>query len=191
MTSRSANATIKGYFYQFDHTIVQLLLAPTLNTSITVEGIEDVDVQAAGEDSLIQCKYYESTDYNHSVIKDAVVQMLRHFHQNNQANRTRTKYRIYGYFKDGQDKVPAALDLLFLKKHLISFTENEVLHEVHIELALSNTDLAEFLSALTIDVHGKSYEDQQLQVETLLKSHINDANSLDLNAFYYLTSIGF
>lgn len=189
MSVRSANATIKGYFYQFDHTIVQLLLAPTLNTSITVEGIEDVDVQTAGEESLIQCKYYEGTDYNHSVIKDAVVQMLRHFHQSARATRARTKYRIYGHFKDGQDKFPAAVDLTFLKKHLLSFTEKKVFHEVHIELALSDTDLAEFLGALAINVRGETYETQQLQVENLLKSHINDANSLDLKAFYYPLAI--
>lgn len=189
MSLRSANATIKGYFYQFDHTIVQLLLAPSLNTSITVEGIEDVDVRTAGDESLIQCKYYEGTDYNHSVIKDAVIQMLRHFHNSARASRARTKYRIYGHFQDGQDKFPALVDLAFLKKHLLSFTEKKVFHEAHIELAISDTDLAQFLGALTIDVRGRSYEAQQLQVENLLKSHINDTNSLDLKAFYYPLAI--
>jgi hypothetical protein len=189
MTSRSANAAIKGYFYQFDHTIVQLLRAPTPNTSITVEGIEDMDVEAADEDSLIQCKYYEGTDYNHSVIKDAVVQMLRHFGENDHTNRTRKKYQIHGHFKDGQDKLPAALDLPFLKKHLLTFKEKEVARHAHIELNLSDTDLAQFLSTLTINIHGKSYEAQQLEVESLLKSHINSADSLDLRLFYYPLAI--
>jgi hypothetical protein len=56
-------------------------------------------------------------------------------------------------------------------------------------LALADIDLEQFLSALTIDIQGKSYKDQQLQVENLLKSHINDANSLDLNTFYYPLAI--
>lgn len=189
MNLRSANATIKGYFYQFDHTIVQLLHSPTPNTSITVEGIEDVDVQTEDEESLIQCKYYEGTDYNHSVIKNAVVQMLRHFHDSARSTSARTKYRIYGHFQDGQDKFPATVDIAFLKNHLLSFTEKEKFHEVHKELALSDTDLAQFLGALTINVRGESYENQQRQVENLLKSHINDANSLDIQAFYYPLAI--
>ena len=79
MTNRSATATIKGYFYQFDQTIVRLLEA-TKHGSITVEGVEDIDLDDGGASAFVQCKYYEGTEYNHSVIKEAVVHMLRHFH---------------------------------------------------------------------------------------------------------------
>ena len=47
MTNRSATATIKGYFYQFDQTIVSLLEA-TKHGSITVEGVEDIDLDDGG-----------------------------------------------------------------------------------------------------------------------------------------------
>jgi hypothetical protein len=43
VTNRSATATIKGDFYQFDQTIVRLLEA-TKHGSITVEGVEDIDL---------------------------------------------------------------------------------------------------------------------------------------------------
>lgn len=79
MTNRSATATIKGYFYQFDQTIVRLLEA-TKHGSITVEGVEDIDLDDGEVSAFVQCKYYEGTEYNHSVIKEAVVHMLRHFH---------------------------------------------------------------------------------------------------------------
>jgi hypothetical protein len=79
MTDRSATATIKGYFYQFDQTIVRLLEA-SKQASVTVEGIEDIDLDGGDKSAFVQCKYYEGTEYNHSVIKDAVIHMLRHFH---------------------------------------------------------------------------------------------------------------
>jgi hypothetical protein len=79
MTDRSATATIKGCFYQFDQTIVRLLEA-SKQASVTVEGIEDIDLDDGDKSAFVQCKYYEGTEYNHSVIKDAVIHMLRHFH---------------------------------------------------------------------------------------------------------------
>jgi len=81
MTNRSANATIKGYFYQFDHTILQILQAASGNSSVVIEGIEDVDIEDGDDSVLVQCKYYEGTEYNHSQIKKAVVQMLLHYHK--------------------------------------------------------------------------------------------------------------
>ena len=189
MSHRSANATIKGYFYQFDHTIVQILGAPAPDATITVEGVEDVDVATAGENSLIQCKYYESTEYNHSVIKDAVIQMLRHYSKNSLDLKQRTKYRIYGHFKSGQDKLSHPIDLSFLKKHFLTFTENKKRHEVHTELSLSDSDLSQFLDRLTIDLFGKSYENQQKQVEALLESNICEANGTDVKEFYYPLAI--
>lgn len=83
MTNRSANATIKGYFYQFDHTIAKLLEATTPQTSVVVEGIEDIDLNNGNENIFIQCKYYEGSEYNHSLIKDAVIQMLSRPLKNN------------------------------------------------------------------------------------------------------------
>ena len=56
MTNRSANATIKGYFYQFDHTILRLLAAASQQSSVVIEGIEDVDLDAGDDSALVQCK---------------------------------------------------------------------------------------------------------------------------------------
>ena len=189
MSLRSANATIKGYFYQFDHTIVQLLQASTLSTSITVEGVEDVDVQNADDTTLIQCKYYEGTDYSHSVIKGAIIQMLRHFHQGSHATSPAIKYRIYGHFKSGQDKLPSTLDLLFLKAHFLTFTEKKITHEVHVELSISDASLLKFLDTLTIDVRGQSYDSQQTHVRKLLASQMDNASDIDVDAFYYPLAI--
>lgn len=44
MGDRSAIDTIKGYFYQFDYTILSLLKLSQDTDAITIEGIEDIDI---------------------------------------------------------------------------------------------------------------------------------------------------
>jgi hypothetical protein len=186
MTNRSANATIKGYFYQFDHTIVQILSAPSMAAQITVEGIEDVDMTTGDESVLTQCKYYEGTEYNHSVIKDAVIQMLRHFKAN---SGQPFRYRIYGHYSAGQDKLPASFDIEFLKTHFLTYTHKGVTHETHAELSVNDAELEEFRQLLEIDIKAKSYDEQQEELICLLKSQIPGCQQEDADAFYYPNAI--
>ena len=44
MTTRAADATIKGYYYQFDTSILKLLDLSTNSDTVTIEGIEDIDI---------------------------------------------------------------------------------------------------------------------------------------------------
>ena len=56
--NREADYTIKGFLYQFNVTLEQLLLS-TDGSSITVEGIiEDVDIKTPIDTKAIQCKYH-------------------------------------------------------------------------------------------------------------------------------------
>jgi hypothetical protein len=68
MIERTATDTIKGYFYQFDLSILTLLELKDENHQITVEGIEDIDINNATVETAVQCKYHSKTEYNHSVI---------------------------------------------------------------------------------------------------------------------------
>lgn len=43
MKDRNAASTLKGYFYQFDFTILQLLKLENMTDKIMVEGIEDYE----------------------------------------------------------------------------------------------------------------------------------------------------
>lgn len=52
-SSRDAVATLKGYYYQFDYFILQLLTAATDDTVVTLEGMEDVDIKTATEISAV------------------------------------------------------------------------------------------------------------------------------------------
>lgn len=189
MTNRSANATIKGYFYQFDHTIVRLLEATTPQASVVVEGIEDIDLNDGNESILVQCKYYEGSEYNHSVIKDAVIQMLRHFHAAGCPNDSIFKYRLFGHYKDGQTKLPADFDIAFLKKNFLTYEHKKITNKVYVELGVSDAQLASFRSLLEINLNAPSYEDQQKKIIRLFVTQIPGCKADDAEVFYYPNAI--
>ncbi|MDP1976029.1 DUF4297 family anti-phage-associated protein [Undibacterium sp.] len=189
MSNRAANATIKGYFYQFDHTIVQILKSTAPNAVVTVEGIEDVDFVTEDESVLIQCKYYEGTEYNHSVIKEAVIHMVRHFKENDCFKDQRFRYCIYGHFNGGQEKLPSDFNIEFLKKHFLTYASKNVTHEIHIELSIGDAELEDFRKRLEIDVSAKSYDEQQNEVKSLLALQIPGCLREDAEAFYYPNAI--
>ena len=68
MSKRSAEATIKGFLYQFDLTILKILKGARLASSVVVEGVEDIDQVFDDHVEYIQCKYYEGSSYNLSLI---------------------------------------------------------------------------------------------------------------------------
>lgn len=189
MSNRSAHAAIKGYFYQFDYSIVSILNASAPQSRIVVEGVEDIDLDDGNYSAIVQCKYYEGTIYNHSVIKDAVIQMLRHYSRAGCPTDQGFNYRVYGHYKAGQEKLPADFDLEFLKKHFLTYKHENVAYEVHTELGVNDAQLANFLGQLDIDLHAPSYDDQQREVIRLLVSQIPGCNADDAKVFYYPNAI--
>lgn len=194
MTDRSATATIKGYFYQFDQTIVRLLEG-SKHASVTVEGIEDIDLDDGNDSAFVQCKYYEGTEYNHSVIKEAVIHMLRHFHAAGCPSGQVFKYRLYGHYKCGQHKLALPLTEDFLKANFLTYKKDDkdkkskVEHKVHEELGVTGSQLAAFRLLLDIDVNALSYDDQQTKLLELLKSVIPGCSDVDAEVFYYPSAI--
>jgi len=189
MAERSAHATIKGYFYQFDKTILELLEATSPDSSVVVEGIEDIDLNDGIVGSLTQCKYYEGTEYVHSVIKDAVIYMLRHFKTAGCPADQTLRYRIYGHYKKGQGKLPASLNLTFLKKHFLSYSKEKVAHEVHTELGVSDPELSRFLELLDINLRAPAYDAQQKTVYDSITRSLPNGSVADAQTFYYPRAI--
>lgn len=192
MITRSANATIKGYFYQFDHTILQILQANSGNASVVIEGMEDVDIDDGDQSVLVQCKYYEGTEYNHSVIKHAVIQMLRHYHKTAQFEDQKLRYRLYGHYKSGQGKLKKDFALDFLKTHFLTYTDTDKRKDKvreHERLSITDKQLIHFQKLLEIDINATSYEVQQNRIITQLKNDIVNCQNEDAEAFYYPNAI--
>ncbi|WP_219856436.1 hypothetical protein [Pseudomonas capeferrum] len=168
MTDRSAVDTIRGYFYQFDLSILSVLQLASLDDSVEVECIEDIDIRAATDVTATQCKYYAKTEYNHSVIKDSVKHMVSHFKESLAGTKPKVLYSIKGHYASGQEKLDGGIDVEFLKKHFLTYTKEKVTYCHHIELGLSDAELEEFLKRLGIDVRAKEFDEQFREVvETL------------------------
>ena len=92
-STRDAVDTIRGYYYQFNYSILSILDGKE-DDVVTVEGIEDVDV-ASGDDTVaVQCKYYSKIEYNHSVIAKPIRFMFKDFMQRSEKENY-ISYKLY------------------------------------------------------------------------------------------------
>ena len=188
--NRQAIDTIRGYLYQFDSTIFQILNHEDENAIFTVEGIEDIDIDQIGSEAVaIQCKYYEKSDFSPSIIKDAIVWMIKDFSQRQKQSKCLIKYKLFGHYKSGQDKIPNPIDTTYLKNSLLTSKTQEkdnkpsVTTKVHEDLGLNNEMLELFLSRLTINIDGQSLDQQN---ESILNKFIelNICTDHDKEFFY-------
>lgn len=184
---REAIDTITGYYYQFDYYIQQLLSLDVDTDTVCIEGIEDVDINCLNETTAVQCKYYAKTEYNHSVIAKPIRFMLNHY-KKNLDNKKCLKYKIYGKFISGQDKLPNNIDITFAKKNFFTYTQKHIKHEIHIELGLNDNEIAKFLECLSIDVNAISYEEQEKHVLTQLRE-IFSCSEFEAEYYYYNNSL--
>lgn len=184
MTNRSAVDTIRGYFYQFDLTILSILKLSSLTESVEVECIEDIDIRTATDLTATQCKYYAKTEYNHSAIKDAIKHMVSHFKETLDGTKPKILYSIRGHYASGHEKLDSGIDLNFLKKHLLTYTKEKVTRYHHIELKLSDADLEEFLKRLSVNIRAVEFDVQFREIVNSLQA-IFDAKPFSAEYFYY------
>lgn len=174
MNNRQANDQIKGYFYQFDKTIVEILKSEE-TSNIHIESIEDIDIENPNEYEAIQCKYYSKQEYNHSVIKPAIIFMFKHYLKNIDKN---LKYTIYANFKEGQDKLPQNLELSFFKKNFLEYTKYDIFHKVYEEENASDVQIQSFIDNLAIDIYADEYELQEKKIKKILKEELDCSDEL-------------
>ncbi len=184
MKDRTAIDTIKGYFYQFDYTILKLLELANDTDSIIVEGVEDVDIHSATEETAIQCKYYAKTEYNHSVIAKPIRLMLNHYKEVKNGTKKKVNYMLYGFYQSGQDKLTLPISVQFLKDKYLTYTEKSIKHFHHSELLLSDSDLFDFLTLLTVNIEAVDYQDQLSIILNLLIQRFG-CNFFEAEHFYY------
>lgn len=188
MADRSAVDTIKGYFYQFDLSILSVLRLESPDDSIEIECTEDVDIRTASDITATQCKYYAKTEYNHSVIKDAVKHMVSHFKEVLSGAKPKIFYSIKGHYESGQEKLDVNIDVDFLKKHFLTYSEGKGEKKVtryhHSELHLSDSDLAEFLSRFTVDVRAKEFDEQYREIIEKIQSIFGGTKFLAEYCYY-------
>lgn len=194
--SRQAIDTIRGYYYQFDLTISQILEQKNEKNTITVEGVEDIDIASIDGNTTIQCKYYQGTTYNHSQIKDAIIFFAEHYASVKNSTDKKINYKLYGHYKSGHGKLDTDLNVDFFKNNFfkkISYKEIEDTNGKKIkeiekityrdqELALSDEDISDFISLVNIDIKGKSLEELEKYV---ISQIVENLNCSEVEADYY------
>lgn len=179
MSTRSADATILGYRYQFDYSIMKILEQGNNTKQIELEGLEDIDITNDDFIHLYQCKYYSKTEYNHSEIKDAIIAMFKHFLNNQDKNY---KYYLYGHFQKGTDKYKDTFQIL--KDSFLSKKEDST-KQLKLVVEASDEVICAFQQKLNIKIDGISFEEQEKQILEKFKSHFPNQN-MDDDFFYYL-----
>ena len=96
MSARSAEASIKGYTYQFLHTIKDILTA-NLDDICTVEGVEDFDIEKENDKDVIQYKYHEEKSFTNSKVAKPVSLMYKYFKEHHEDD---TNYKLFIYLKN-------------------------------------------------------------------------------------------
>lgn len=187
--SREAISSIKGYYYQFDYYVLQLLSLENDDDSVRIEGIEDVDILLVDTTKAVQCKYYAETKCTPSVIGKAIRPMLAHFSEN-KVNPHLITYRLFGCYSNGTESIELPLTVEYSKNKLFTFTEKGVKHELHKELGLTDADIRLFLSRLELQINAVSYEDQIEKIIICFQKTIH-CTEYDARYFYYVNAVSF
>lgn len=96
---REATASIRGYLYQLDATLLEILNAD-LDDKIVIEGIEDFDRYSNDEVTYSQVKYYAGKELTNSVLREPLFKLFQHFLKLDAASRKSRKYVLYGFYAD-------------------------------------------------------------------------------------------
>lgn len=181
-STRDAVDTIKGYYYQFNYSIL-CILEGNDEDEIIVEGIEDIDIVSGDEKVAIQYKYYSKTEYNHSVIAKPVRLMFKDYTERTTKNNY-ISYKLYGTYESGQSKLVLPLTVEFVKEKFFTYTEKGKKHVLHNELVATDEQIEDFISRLVINVQAEEYESLERSVIDKIVS-LFSCSKVEAELYYY------
>ncbi|MBB5061035.1 hypothetical protein HDF16_005771 [Granulicella aggregans] len=181
LETRAANASILGYHYQLDKALLEIFSSKIAGAQVTVEGVEDVDVNAEGIHKAIQCKYYEAQKGTPSTLRKPIQSMLLEFKADLKKNWAFHLYVYYGH----TSKLPT-LTLITLKS-ILTYKEAKVTRRFHEDNCFSDDELERFLKHFTL-TPGPSHVDQQKQLHKAISAHFS-STPVETANFYYPKSL--
>lgn len=148
--TKSAEATIRGFLFQFQETVIQLFDS---EEKITVEGL-DQDIEIRGVH--IQCKYYK--DWNNSNLASTIIPMYKHFLKN---KSIKIKYQLNLHTKSD-----TSIDISHIKnlKYVLGLTKSGLKN-------LDKSTIKEFQERLAIN-KSNSIEDNNDDIAKILASSL-------------------
>ena len=193
-SQREATATIRGYIYQFDASILAVLGASVADT-VTVEGVEDFDILSGDAETHGQVKYYEAQKLTDATVRDAILPMLKGFLRYSTEIRKRKHYILYGHFKQAPDEVPtytlADMQRILVKRsyEVDKTTGNRVRIEVNLqaETGASANELADFCDRFSVQV-SEAFETHRARVITALSAAVG-VSRLEAERYSYPSAL--
>lgn len=180
MTTRAADATIKGYYYQFATSILKLLDLQYGTDTITVEGIEDIDIHTATDTTAVQCKYLSKPRFINSAVREPIILMLDHFV--NPSTPNNYNYVLYAHFESEISGNEPIIDLTKLKE-ILTYSEKKVEKHYEIENKISDAQLNDFLLHFKL-IFGEEFDAQQQRIINKLKSQFS-CTDFEADTFFY------
>jgi hypothetical protein len=175
--SRTADYTIKGFLYQFNKTLLEILNSQE-DSIVTVEGIvEDVEIATPTTMTAIQCKYHEAAEtFTPSGLFKPLLQMMDHFHANAGAS---IRYILFAHYPSLKGKAQPAVGTVEFQAALDS--KNKDFEGVVARLR-GKVDLDAFLAKFTMEF-GATFDDLVTQVSVALKANGIPDGDIDILAY--------
>lgn len=163
---RQANSTIKGYLYQFNKSILEILDADD-EATITLEGvIEDIDIQLPNATSTIQCKYHDDSKFTMSSVAAPILEMVCHYNECVALGKS-THYILYAHYSENIEE----FDTTAFEKHISTTISKELqLSYFHKIYTIPDTTILELANK---PKKSKADKDKILSYYSLNKSVLN------------------
>lgn len=101
---RQADSTIKGYLYQFNKSILELMRLSE-SDSLVLEGvIEDIDILSTTSATTIQCKYHEDRKFTLSSVAVPIIEMLCNYCESSYMGKE-IRYVLYAFYAENVNDI--------------------------------------------------------------------------------------
>lgn len=191
--NREASATIRGYIYQFDATIRKILAANGEDTC-TVEDVEDFDIHTSDLSSYFQCKYYAAQKLTASVLRDAILPMIKNHVSLNPSLRSNKRYFLYGHFNDSSyastDITLDTFKTILVRREKVQDESGEITYNtinIQDEIGATDSDLEEFILQFSLELCSE-YEEHKNTVVDELASNLN-VSQLEVECYVYPSAL--
>lgn len=173
---------IKGFAYQIDKAILDVLSCSEDNTNFNIEQIQDV----WSDDYVMQIKYKEAKDYSDVIIREPVIQLIEEFKEN-----PLKKYKLYCHFRN---KIAGSeiVDISRLNS-ILSLIISETQKSAEINAKIDSFDDAlrqAFLNKFEL-IFAPTFQDQFEQIITKLGEQSFVWSEYDEKIFYYENIVGY
>lgn len=188
---REATASIRGYFYQLDAALLDILQAEP-DDEVVIEGIEDFDRYSRDGVTYNQVKYYEAQSLTDSVLREPLHKLFLHFNGLKNEERAGRKYVLYGHFKENKIGIEPLTVQRF--KEVMTFSKVEEDKSRTKKSHLDDLDVADevinqFCGLFQIRP-AKEYDAQRAELIAKIRAK-QQASELEAEGFHYPRAFDF